>query len=395
MNVRGMNPQARFVFAAVHRGPYLSINPLENELGADGVLYLVEGVSKEERIGNGLPYLDLGQVERKWRNLERFLQDSGAAAVIRSTSEDVIESNVEHLASVAAGSVGIPVFVIEDFPGNYWTKPGERFDALFVEDDITAGLHKSRGVQQGVIYSTGNPRYNELSRIDTGGRREETRMSLGLHDEPVMLWAGQPDGDNSYWALTRILDGVPNDGCTLLFRAHPRDAAYRKGAYAGLLANSSVKVLDASTYPDTVGLYCASDLVMTQFSSAGVEASYLGVPAVFVLFDDLGKQYLRSAKGYDRLPWCEGGCAFLIEEEQEVKGVLEQALFDSSSRETVRTNFQHRFGERMESTALISNQILALVREHMHTDRSRGSAQEAAGLNLPFGEGPQIETRER
>jgi len=122
-----------------------------------------------------------------------------------------------------------------------------------------------------------------------------------------------------------------------------------------------VKVLDVSLYPDVLGLYCGSDLVITQFSSAGVEASYLGVPALFVLFDDLGKQYLRSFKGYDMLPWCKAGCAFLIEHEQDIKDVLEQAISDEVSREVVRASFQRRFGARGDSAKVIARQIRAVM----------------------------------
>ena len=141
-----------------------------------------------------------------------------------------------------------------------------------------------------------------------------------------MLWAGQPDGDNSYRSLERILSRFSSPNTVLLFRAHPRDSAYNTGKYATLISNIAPRVLDVSSYPSVIDLYCASDLVITQFSSAGVEASYLGVPALFVLFNDLGKEYLRSFKGYDSLPWCEEGCSFLIEREEDVKVFLPQII---------------------------------------------------------------------
>ena len=351
----------KYLLVAVHKGPYLSIQPLEEELGPDQVIYLVEGVSRQERIQGDLPYIDLNKVESKWENLENFLKCAQVQAIVRSSSEDVQERNVEDLATVAAGNLGIPVFVIEDFPGNYWFKPGQRLDGLFVEADSVATLHCARGVEPGAIHSTGNPRYDSLMRLDTGPIRQTTRQALGLSQETTMLWAGQPDGDNSYRALERILSRFSSPNTVLLFRAHPRDSAYNAGKYARLMQNTSPRVLDVSSYPDVIDLYCASDLVITQFSSAGVEASYLGVPALFVLFDDLGKEYLRSFKGYDSLPWCEEGCSFLIEREDDVPNVLQEALFNTASRKQVRAEFQRRFGADRDSAGLIARQIRTVV----------------------------------
>ena len=356
-----MRPAIKFLSAAVHKGPYLSIQPVEEELGSDQVAYLVEGVSKEERARNASPYVDLGRIEAKWGCLEAYLEDTKVKAVVRSSSEDVLERNPEDLASVAARNVGVPVFVVEDFPGNYWTKPGERLDGLFVEDEALIELHSSRGVDPNVIYSTGNPRYNVLKSFDTRAARLETRRVLGLGGEQTVLWAGQPDGSNSYLALERLLHHLDEHQVTLLFRAHPRDREYTSGKYGGLLSRASMNVLDVSNYSEVPGLYCSSDLVVTQFSSAGVEASYLGVPALFLLFDDLGKEYLRSFKGYKSLPWSNDGCSFLIEHEEEVKDVLERALFDRSSRQNVCASFQRHFGARADSAQAIARRIRSTV----------------------------------
>ena len=370
-----MKSATRFLFAAVHKGPYLSIQPLEKELGADRVSYIVAGVSRDERGKKGLPYRDMDHIMKGWGSLERFLCDLGVKTVIRGSSEDVEEINVEVSASESAAELGIPVFVIEDFPGNYWPRQGERIAGLFVEDDSLIAIHQSRGIDPDVIYATGNPRYNELMHLDTGSLRDETRRTLGLKDETVMLWAGQPDGDNSYVALNRLLDNYRDPRVTLLFRAHPRDKTYVNGRYAGLLAGSPMLVHDVSSYPDALGLYCASDLVTTQFSSAGVEASYLGVPALFVLFDDLGKEYLRSFKGYDCLPWCNTSCSFSLESGDDIGDVMNRALFDTAARRQVQANFRHHFGDRADSGVAIA-------------DRIRAGGGEAAGSEKPgYGSG--------
>ena len=357
-----MSPTGDVLFVAVHKGPYLSIQPLEKELGPDRVQYLVDGITRRERDRRGLSYADPGRIASEWGTMEDLLRRQGIKAVVRSTSEDVQGENVEDLASRAAQDAGVPVFVVEDFPGNYRAGPGERLDGLFVEDGSLVCLHQARGVEPAAIHPTGNPRYGAL--VDSVGRderRARTRTALGLENEPAMLWAGQPDGDNSYRALERLLAAYGHHRGTLLFRAHPRDEAYATGKYEPLLASSSMTVVDTSSHDDVLDLYCASDLVATQFSSAGVEASYLGTPALFVLFDDLGKEYLRTHKGYETLPWSEAGAAFLIQHEDEAGMVLEQALFDGPSRDRVQMRFRDLYGSRPDGAAAVAGHIRAAM----------------------------------
>ena len=342
-------------------GPYLSIRPLESQIGNRRAWYLVEEVSRETRRLQGLPYVDLDQVRRTWGDLEGFLQKERIRGVIRSTSDDVQGANVETLASVAAQRAGVPVFVVEDFPGNYQPVVGERLDGLFVEHESMVDHHCARGVARCSIHNTGNPRYAKLIDVDSGNRRLRIRQDLGLSSNRVVLWAGQPDGDNSYLALQRLLANFDEAEVTLLFRAHPRDAAYKHGRYADLSQMTSMEVVDVSSFPDPIGIYCSADLVATQFSSAGVEASYLGTPALFVLFEELGKQYLQERKGYSVPPWCFDGCTFLIQEEDEIPRVLSEALFDAPSRSRVRSNFQDRFAGRTDSADAIGRHITGVL----------------------------------
>ena len=350
-----------YLFASVHMGPYLTIQSLEAALGIEKICHLVDGISKETRSKAGLAYLDLEVVEKHWTSLPELIERTGIKAVIRSTSEDATEPNVETKASLAAAEAGIPVFVIEDFPGNYWPQCSEKLDGLFVEDDSIIELHCNRGVDPSVVHNSGNPRYDTLANHDRHELAAQVRGQLRLGDEKVVLWAGQPNGDDSYHALTRLIENFPDEQFTLLFKAHPRDKAYSEGQYLKILAKASVTVLDVTANSNALGLYCASDLVVTQFSSAGVEASYMGVPTLYALFDDLGKRYLMAQKGYASLPWFKENCSFVIEKEDEIKGMLEVAIFDEFKRETVRSNFQSRFVSEKNSIQTIAAHIGSAV----------------------------------
>lgn len=348
---------------AHHAGPYLSINPLEVELGGSQVSYVVDGMAREERIRQNLPYVDSGQVTEKWGNFENLLVEGKVEAVIRSTSEESAAGNVEMLATRAADNLKIPVFVVEDFPGNYQPAPDEPLAGLFVDDDSMLKIHRSRGIDRDKIFTTGNPRYDWLQTVDRVRARRRTRKALGLGNERVAFWAGQPDDDNSYLTLKRILEHFPKSGPTILFRAHPRDQAFNAGRYEQLIEAGPVKIIDVTDWPDNIDLCCASDLVITQFSSVAVEASHLGVPAMFVLFEDLGQRFFRKLKDYDRPLWCEDGCAFVIEHPGEIMSVIHSATQDESAREAVKANFQRRFGVRNNSAKLIADRIKEVVSE--------------------------------
>ena len=333
-----------YLFVAVHKGPYLTLAALEEVVGADNIQYLADGVCKLEREESGLPYVDLEQIFQQWESLENYLRNSDFSAVVRSTSEDVSGTNVEDLVSIAAQNSGTPLFVVEDFPGNYLPKRGRALNGLFTEAGPGQDIHRSRGVDPSLIHILSNPRYAALRDINKEKLREETRGSLGLKNETVMLWAGQPDGDNSYRALERLMQPLGRLGAFLLFRPHPRDEYYASGSYSDLLTGSGLNFLDVSSFADITGLICASDLVGTQFSSVAVEAGHLGIPPLFVMFPDLGQEYLANHKGYKLPPWSQDECSFLIEEEDSAEKILEQALFDQVSRDRVCVNFLARFG---------------------------------------------------
>lgn len=350
-------PLSPFVLTAVHMGPYQSVLALEAPLGSGRVIYVVEGISREHRQARGEPFLDFLSIEAEYGDLAGFMDTLKPAAVIRSSSEGVDGTNVESLLASVAAERDVPVFVVEDFSGNFWAKPEERVDALFVEDEATAKRHLARGIPRERVYATGNPRYDALRKIDRLAKRAETRRALGLSDENVVLWVGQPHGRDSYRTLELLLPHFKEAGATLLFRAHPRDLAYRGGKYAPLLAAAGIAGLDVSQLSDVIGLCCASDLVVTQFSSVAVEAGYVGTPALFALFDEVGGRYFRTHKGYAVPPWCENGSAFLIDDAKMGSAVINRAMHDGEARRAILENFARHYTERPESALAIATVI--------------------------------------
>ncbi len=354
-----MKPRALFV--GVHAGPYSSILPLERPLASLSPIFLLDGMALSLRRDAGLSCVDINAVIAGNGSLDRFLCAQGIQVILCGTSDGLMEGNLEESVRETATALAIPVFVVEDFPGNFRHCNRLRLDGLFVEDDSICRLHESRGVSQGVAFGLGNPRYDALRQVDPVSLREKTRSQLGLTREKVVLWIGQPDGGNSYKSLERILPTLLSSGAMLLFKAHPRDTFYASGAYKGLLPSSDV-CQDVTSVKDTISLCCAADLVLTQFSSVGAEAGYLGTPVLYILFDDLGTAYLREHKGYEVVLWAREGCAFLLRSSDSIQEVFETALCSGAARSMVRQRFQYRFKSRPPSSSAIAAMVIRTLR---------------------------------
>jgi hypothetical protein len=267
------------VFAAVHMGPYQSIEPLEARLGVPAV-WAVDGIAQRAREGarravhgrrrdrRGGRRRQLPRARgRACRRAEHFRRRRGCESRGRARG--------------GSGRAWHPGGDRRGLPRERRrAAAGARLDALCVETDATADLH----VPAGRIHVTGNPRYDALRAVDAPARRTAMRAELELNDELLALWVGQPDAGDSYRTLEAVLPSLREAKTGLLFRAHPRDAAYASGRrYATLLAEAGISCRDVTAAPDVIGLCCAADLVVTQFSSVAVEAGYVGTPALFVL----------------------------------------------------------------------------------------------------------------
>jgi hypothetical protein len=346
-------------FAAIHMGPYQTLAPVEPLLDAE-VVWVVDGIARRHRAADGAAFVDGARLAERGCAVE-FLRTHEVRAIACGTSDDVEGANVEAALSEAAAATGTPVAVIEDFPGNFHQGSSSRLDALCVETDDTARLHAGRGTPAARVHVTGNPRYDALRTVDAPARRAAARAAMGLGDEALALWVGQPDPGDSFATLEVLLPAFRAAGTSLLFRAHPRDAGYGGGRYRTLLAGAGIPVHDVTAEPDVTSLCCAVDLVVTQFSSVAVEAGFLGTPALFALLPAHGGAYMRKRKGYAIPPWCKENCAFLLDDAKMAAVVVDGAMHDPEAREAVRVNFARRYATRPPAASTVAGIITAFL----------------------------------
>lgn len=314
----------RWVLAGVHKGPYLTLAPLERELGARNCVWLLSGTAAKERRRRGLNFLPMPE------DYSRAVAALKPRGLIRGTSELAEADNPERGLANAFAAAGLPVFVVEDFPGNYTAEPAAPLDRLFVEHETTRRHHVRRGVPAGKVVVAGNPRYAEP--LPPAPARASARARYGLDREPAVLWAGQPDGRLCRRTLEALGPALERAGATVLYRAHPRDDTFGRSP-AGLARR--VRVIDVSGEEDPLPAIAACDLVVTQFSSLAVEAGRYGVPSLFVMLPGIGRAYLRRRNGMVKVPWCEEGAAFLIDGGRRSFSVLATALNDRAAGKKV------------------------------------------------------------
>ena len=166
---------------AVHLGPYRTIQPIEHHANPGQIIYIVEGAAKRERQKKLLPFYDLNAMLSNSGTIEKFLENLNITDILRSSSEDVEDPDIETMIAHSANNLSIPVHVVEDFPGNYKARECADIHQLFVEDEYTSQLHRGRGVSN-TIRITPNPRYQFVSQIDKKAHIKNANDKLGKLD---------------------------------------------------------------------------------------------------------------------------------------------------------------------------------------------------------------------
>jgi hypothetical protein len=262
--------------------------------------------------------------------------------LVCGTSDSAPGREAEVRAQRAAAALRIPAVVIEDFPGNFAAITEALPRLLCVDSEFAAAL--ARRQAPGVPVHVGPAiRYDELRKILDKLRRGDGSA------ERAVLWIGQPETADSSETLRRLLPVLAERSVRVWLRAHPRDAGYGDGVYAGL------DVEDVTSLPLEHCLARGPRLVVTQFSSVAIEAGFWGIPSLNVLFSHAGGRTLAAKKGYSVPPWCDGGAAFLLVDTKEIGKVLDRALGSVDARNSVMQAFDRYFKVREEGAPALIN----------------------------------------
>lgn len=288
-------------------------------------------------------------------NWEDVLRRDGVDLLICGTSDGAQGRALEESAQRGAAALDIPVVQIEDYPGNFRPGAGARCDLLVADGEFSARLAISRWADRcPPTLALPSPRYDFLRQLPEV--REPTRAA----DAHTVLWAGQPETEDSRRTLERCLPLLAQHDCALLFRAHPRDSGYVRGVYTRLLDEAGIAVRDVTSINWEACLRMAPALILTQFSSLAVEAGFSGIPALHVLYPDLGGATLQKKKGYPVPPWCLFGASFLIRDTGEAASQFCLALTSEASRQAALRAFEAYFCTGVPTAPRVLNHLYNL-----------------------------------
>lgn len=316
------------LFVAEHQGPYRTLQALEAAAPSDiKISYVLAGSAAAIRSDEGGSF----QTSSGFLGSVKAGVDRGITAVIRSTSETPGRINDEDRIASMCGRTGIPVFVVEDFPLNFRPIDGSPFDLVFVDSDETRERHRRLGLPAGRICVSGSPRYAKILKPFS---------DRPVPSPPTVLWAGQPDGEASLGTVKALLPALAACKARLLFRPHARDDKRFLPRYAELFRTYPFSVEDVTVPSGMASLYRRVDLVVTQYSSAALEAGCYGVPSAFVMLSRFGVASMTAFKGHTTLPWANSGAVFRVDNEAELSKALKIALFDRIQRRRAMERFE-------------------------------------------------------
>lgn len=267
-----------------------------------------------------------------------------------SDSPDAFE--VEAAARIAAARMNIPTVVIEDFPGNYKGVSGVRDRLLVADGQFSLELAKSRSaVSFESAIAIPGVRYDPLR-----GCKRITPVAPSR----TVLWAGQPETEDSIATLENLAPAIVSLDLHLLFRAHPRDSGYESGDYSDILGKLGSKAVDITNTSWNECLRMSPAMTITQFSSVAVELGFSGIPTVFALYRDIGQRRLLKKKGYAIPPMCDEGAAWVIQEPGYEVAALENAL-----NSELRSKAMNSFSVHMQA----STPQLPILRDYLYNHR--------------------------
>lgn len=130
------------------------------------------------------------------------------------------------------------------------------------------------------IVVTGQPAFDKIANENTEEMKHETRKKLNIPDNTkLMSFMSQMERPEMIEALAQSIQSMSNPPA-VIFRRHPRDnRSYEE--YEEIFSRHGVQLLHSDTMT-TSEVNAASDLVITGWSTEGLNAIYRGKPTIHI-----------------------------------------------------------------------------------------------------------------
>lgn len=271
----------------------------------------------------GIGYYDLikkygaAEAKRLFHKFERkaFLPVETAKEIIKIISPDAVvvtnSPRMEQAAAMAANTLNIPVVRINDLP--YMTEEMPYNANLCVMNEwAKADIDRKNLVRDNEVFITGQPVFEEDLKIDNNVKSIYSHSLRNSYNK-VVLYLGQTHSVESKIALNELYRIAKEKSDTLfLVRPHPNDfEKYEKFCGRSNFVVSKKGILKY--------LIASSDVVVTHYSTSGLQAALLGKPLICL-----------DTEGNNPINYAELGIAETIYDIKQLNGLLDVCFNEKS-----------------------------------------------------------------
>ncbi len=267
------------------------------------------------------------------------------------------ERGIDETIVAAARLRGIPSFVIQDFWGDMRVDPAMQPDHYLVMDEQAARLTRAR--TRAAVHVVGSIKHARFASVDFADLRVRGRRLLGLAPgTPLIGYFGQdltcvPGYRQVLQDVGRAVSAM--EGAALFYRPHPREGASGRALSLSALQAAGVRPHMADRM-DVEMAIASSDLVLSCFSTVGLDAAYMmcspGAPEVSIVCADYPADvagYWRPVTGLPEFPLVTEALALPASDFPSLAAALRTGM-DGGARQRTAVLSRAVFGDA--STAL-------------------------------------------
>ena len=276
--------------------------------------------------------------------IKDFFKRVGICGVAVGTSESSLGLEFELLLVTCAIDEKLKLLFFEDYPGSFTNIDYEYEHSLIVESESSRKFHLNNNTNKycSIIVAEGL-RYQQFV---GGSNKSNAELSS-------VLWVGQPESYYCARTLKRLGNDLSERNLHVFIKTHPRDPYHQSSYYTDLLSLLGVTSTVVSNFNKDEILQLGCLFSLTQFSSYSLELMVHGLPAIHVLYPDVGGELLLDIKGYTVPPVCVEGGSILIDNVVDQKTVFDLLINNSCYRgQLVRQGIEYLVPKNQKSSIL-------------------------------------------
>lgn len=311
---------------------------------------------KDTEVYHGISFLELAEDYGRDNALQKYKKDGRKCflpikkmkKIIEYEDPDVVvvtnSPRMERAAAIAANELGIPVVRVNDLP--YMSEKMEYRAKLCVMNDwAKTDIISKNLANEEDIFVTGQPVFEKDLEIDYI-LFDKYKKAIRQRDKNVILYLGQPFSPESEIAI-KALYGIASEmkDTLMIFRPHPND-------FEDYTEYSDLNNFIISKQGELKYLIKSSDLVVTHYSTGGLQAALLERPLVCL-----------DINNNNPIDYAALGIAYNVYDINELKDAISMCLDQESDLYMKLQNGRKNFRNKENAAKSICEVIISAIKE--------------------------------